>query len=120
MQLQPGEKSILAYFSTDTSAENAAKTLKEKGYDNIQTDQISRFPNQNLYNRNNVNLSSMVLDNTTYDRSLGPLLAADPAVNGMGVGYDQPGGTSFLLTLVTVDNKVQEAVQVLKDHGATL
>ncbi len=120
MQLQPGEMTILAYFSTATSAENAAEELRKQGYDIIQTDQISRLPNRKTNNRKNTSISSMVLDSSFYNRSLGPLLAADPSVSGMGVSYEQSGNTAFILTLVTNQGNVQQAVQILKNHGAII
>jgi len=120
VQLQPGEKLIVAYFPSDTQANEAVELLKQKGYTDAQVDQITRFPKSGMYNRTNLSLSSKVLDTTTYDRSLGPLMAADPSVSGMGTGHELPGGTAFLVSLVTDESKVQEAVQILKGYGATV
>lgn len=120
MQLQPGERSILAYFSSDTSALEAVERLKQKGITETQIDQVSRFPGGQTYGGSTLNISSMVMGDRNYNHKFGPLLAADPAASGMGIEYDLPGGAAFLVTVVTSDSRVEEAVQVLKEHGATV
>ncbi len=125
MQLEPGERSILAYFSDLQQAQEAALALKERGYQDLQIDGISRYPSRPVYNSYPVNLSSMVLGSREYgsqDYSLSqsPLMAADPSVSGMSSPTETAQGYSHLLTLVTGQDKIETALQILAQHGARI
>lgn len=116
MQLEPGQKSILAFFPTDTQARQAAAQLNNIGCQDLQVDRISRFSNP-VNNRSTGSISSMVLGDAGYTASHPTLMAADPAVSGMSTGYDLPGGTAFMLTVVTDQEHVQAAVDLIKQQG---
>ncbi|MDD2585125.1 MAG: hypothetical protein PHT79_05345 [Syntrophomonadaceae bacterium] len=118
MQLPPGEKSILAYFSSATNAATAVLALEERGITETQIDQISRFPGNRTYGGSTNSISAMVIGDGGYDHKFGPLLAADPASSGLGAGYELPGGSTYLVTVVTSNSLAEEAAQVLKEHGA--
>ncbi len=123
MQLKTNEKSILAYFSEQQQAQKAALALKEVGYLDLQIDSISRYPSRPVYESHPVNLSSMVLGSREYgsqEYSLGhgPLMAADPSVSGMSSPSEPAPGYSYLLTLVTTEDKFDISRQILKEHGA--
>ncbi len=119
MQLEPGERSILAYFPTENKAEEAREVLLQKGYNEIQIDQVSSSPNSKAYGSSSAAaLSTMVLGNGAYDRIPSPLMAADPSVSGMAGSYDLPGNSAFLLTIVTDEENFTDALQVLKQHDA--
>lgn len=119
MQLEPGEKSILAYFPTENKAEAAREILIQKGYNEIQIDRISSAPNSKAYGNNNMtSLATMIMGNGAYDRVPSPLMAADPSVSGMAGSHDLPGQSAFLLTMVTNEEGVPDALQVLKQHDA--
>ncbi|MEN6350556.1 MAG: hypothetical protein ABFD08_14320 [Syntrophomonas sp.] len=123
MQLQNGEKSILAYFRSDTQANQALNILKEKGYDEAQLDWVSNYSNSRGNNTNGpsaATLSTLVFGNSVYDGSPSPLLAADPDVSGMEDHQDFPASAAYLLTVVTSEDKVQEALQILREHGANV
>ncbi len=125
MQLEPGERSILAYFSDRQQAQEAALALKDVGYLALQIDGISRYPNRLVYESYPVNLSSMVLHGREYGSQAygldqGPLMAADPSVSGMSSPAESAPGYSYLLTLVTGQDKFDTALQILKQHGATV
>lgn len=120
MQLNPGQRSILAYFADDNSAKMAVEKLKSEGYTDIQLDSISRFPASSPGRGITSSISSMVIGNSGYDRSFGALLAADPSVSGTSIGYDLPGGYSFLVTLVTENDKASHALNILREYGASV
>ncbi|SHE88475.1 MULTISPECIES: hypothetical protein [Desulfofundulus] len=128
MQLSPGERSILAYFPSSTSARRAMEELKSAGYDTLTLDRVSRFGvednaeiNYPLAGRadsiTGLTLFSTGTGLTESDSRV--LRAADPSVSGMAAcDYGLAGGSAFLLTVVTGEDRVQEAVEILKKHGA--
>ncbi|KUG03394.1 hypothetical protein ASZ90_019182 [hydrocarbon metagenome] len=123
MQLAPGEKSILAYFSDRQQAQDAALALKEVGYVDLQIDGFSLYPSRRVFQSYPVNLSSMVLNSREYgiqDSRPGhdPLMAADPSVSGMSSPAESAPGYSYLLTLVIRQDRFDEALQILRQHGA--
>lgn len=117
MQLQPGERSILAYFPTAAQAKEAKVFLTQQGYSETRIDRVSEYPNTELYGNSSAALSSLILGVEAYDGP-SPLLAADPDASGMAGYSELPGSKSFLLTLVTSEDKIGQAVQILKEHGA--
>ncbi|SHH07327.1 hypothetical protein SAMN02745221_01621 [Thermosyntropha lipolytica DSM 11003] len=116
MQLNPGQRSILAYFADENSAKNAAARLKQEGFSEVQVDTISRFPSGKKGYGLTSSLSSLVIGQD-YDRCLGVLLAADPSVSGSATG-DLVGGYPYLVTVVTENEKTNQALNILRQHGA--
>lgn len=128
MQLAPGERAILAYFPSSDKAETAAEELKNAGYDTVQVDRISRYGihhdpeiNYPVAGRAVSGTGLVVHGEGTDDLTQGDmrvLIAADPSVSGMAaMGYGTAGGRAFLVTVVTHEEKVQQAVEILRKHG---
>jgi hypothetical protein len=118
MQLQPGEKSILAYFSNRDSAQQAMNELQQMGITDVRMDQTSGFNRQTNYATSATSLSALTMGEA--DRlanNFGPLLAADPAVSGMTDRSD-PGSHNFLVTVITNDINLDQALQSLRNNGA--
>ncbi|MDD2619223.1 MAG: hypothetical protein PHC92_00915 [Syntrophomonadaceae bacterium] len=120
MQLETGERSILAYFPTAQQAKAAKEILKQQGYTETRIDRVSEYPNSELYNNSAATLATLVLGTEAYDGYPSPLLAADPSVSGMAGSSELPGNKSFLLTLVTSQDKIDQAVKIVKEHGASV
>lgn len=116
MQLNPGQRSILAYFADENSAQMAAARLKALGFSDIQIDTVSRFPYGKASRGFKGSLSSLVIGQD-YDRSLGVLLASDPSVSGMS-SSDMAGSYPYLVTLVTENEKADSALNILREYGA--
>ncbi|SHJ40347.1 hypothetical protein SAMN02745219_02480 [Desulfofundulus thermosubterraneus DSM 16057] len=129
MQLSPGERSILAYFPSSTRARRAMEELRSAGYDTISLDRVSRFGVEDDAEINNpiagraetitgLTLFSAGTDSLSNSESR-VLKAADPSVSGMAAyDYGTAGGRAFLVTVVTSEDKVQGAVDILEKHGA--
>lgn len=118
MQLQPGEKSILAYFAHRDSAQQAMEELKQMGITEVRLDQTTGFNRQTTYATSATRLSSLTMGET--DRlapHFGPLLAADPAVSGITDRSD-PGSHNFLVTAITDEANLELALQTLRNYGA--
>lgn len=126
MQLPPGERSILAYFPTSTAARQAADALRGAGFGQPRIDRASRhgISFDTAYN-NPINNATTITGPTLYSDDSGALsddvrvlLAADPSVSGYGnTDYGVAGGAAFLLTLVTTEDKVDQAVDIIKKYG---
>ncbi|NLB88177.1 MAG: hypothetical protein GX790_02970 [Syntrophomonadaceae bacterium] len=126
--LEKGERSILAYFSSSANAEKALKELKKAGIPidegSIAIDRISRY-DMRMNNEINspinsaVTLSGPVLySSSSPDEGPNPLLAASDSVSGIGnPDAGAAGGTSFLLTVVTREEIVEEAIKIIKENG---
>ncbi len=129
MQLSPGEHSILAYFPSSTSAQEAVKALKESGFSQVQLDRISRYgvSNDASYNNPIAGRAETLTGLTLFSANTGNLsendtrilLGADPSVEGyVPPGYDDAGGKAFLVTLVTNEEEIDRASSILKEKGA--
>jgi len=115
LQLQPGERSILAYFFNENDAAQATQALKQQGHDNVQLNQISLYPQKPRYGNRNSTLSSMVLGNE-YNGSISSIMAADPSVSGMS-GEAWPETFSYMITVITENNQIDEAINIIKENG---
>lgn len=116
MQLQKGEKAILAYFPDRQAAQTAAAQLQSLGFDQLRVDQISSF--HDFSPRRSHSLSAMVLGSTTTDAALAPLLAAGPSISGMADQDDFPAGFVYLLTVIVPDDNRQKALDIVRAAGA--
>lgn len=120
MQLQPGEKSILAYFTTDRNALQAVENLKSRGFMHVRVDSIART----FKKSRNTSMSylSDLTGGDTYDRinGHGPLLAADPACSGLSSTENTPEVYSYLVTVVTDYQGLSDAKASLIACGAFL
>lgn len=129
MTLDKNEHSIFGYFPSSTKAQKAADELQQanlvpgEGY--MQIDRVSRHAvvNDSEYN-NPINNAATLHGLTHYsdsdglDNDLNPLLAANDSESGSGVYDDNFAGRSFMLTLVTQNDNIEKAVEIMKSHGA--
>jgi len=129
MELDKNEHSILGFFPSVAMANNAMESLKKAklvpSEDSIQVDQVSRFGivNDSEYN-NPINNALTLHGLTIYSNSMGigdganPLLAANDTEAGRGINNDNlAGGESFMLTLVTSADNIEQAVALMKANG---
>ena len=129
MELDKNEHSILGFFPSSTMAENAMQALKDADLvpsaDSVQLDRVSKFGvvNDSQYN-NPINNAVTLHGPTLYSNSAGiddglnPLLAAYDTKAGRGINNaDLAGGEAFMVTLVTANENVEEAVALMKANG---
>lgn len=127
MQLSPGERSILAYFPSSGAAQKAAESLKQSGIETARVDRVSRYGAKSDEHYNNpINRAVTGTGPTLFSDGAGGdqgaservLLAADPSVSGYGgTDYGVAGGKAFLLTVVTTDDRIEGAVELIKQNG---
>jgi len=130
MKMQPNERAILAYFPSSNAAQETAQALQQMGIEETQIDRFSRYdanPNAEINNAitgdpNLTDLTAFGGDaDTFYSNDRRVLIAADPSVSGIGnTDYGVAGGRSFLLTVVTDEQKADQARQVIKQKGGKI
>lgn len=130
MQLDPGERSVLAYFPSGDSAKRAAEELKGMGYNTVQVDRISRYGVNIDDEINNPgtgdahSISGLTLFSTEAgDLSVNEriLHGSDPSVSGYGdTDYGTAGGRAFLLTVVTDDGNADQVTGIVEKHGGKI
>jgi hypothetical protein len=130
VQLSPGEQSILAYFPSSAKAQEAAGALKSIGIGEVQVDRVSRYGVARNRELNNPvagqaeTITGLTLYSSDTDRfdnnDARTLMASDPSVSGMADGTDEAlrEPRSFLLTVVTSADRVDEAMRILKEKKA--
>lgn len=117
MQLKPGERSLLAYFTDTFQANQALVELKKAGFTDIKIDQLHSSSNKMV---NSSNLSSMVYGNSGYDKSYGPLLAANPIVSGMSSQYEASPIYSLMLTMIVDNSNYEQASNIIRQNGGSV
>lgn len=122
MKLNPGERSILAYFKSSEGALAAKEELKRAGYSETQLDRVGEYgynPDMDLeqVGRGSVSLSAATLDTRLRDDDVRILMAATPEASGLsGPPTTLTDSTPFLLTIVTDEQGVDEAVRICEQH----
>lgn len=125
MQLNPGERSVLSYFATSNKARQAVDALKASGITEVQLDRVSRFgANNNAEYNNPINHANTITgptifskDNFLEDPAKRVLMGADPSASGYGCDdYGVAGGKAFMVVVVTNEDKLDEAVEIIKQH----
>lgn len=124
--LEPGERSILAYFGSGSDAEAAKEKLQSMGYEDVQVDRVSRFGANydDEYNNPIMGRAETITGLTLYSSNTDRLtksdtrilMSSDPSVSGFA-GTEPVGGEAFLVTVVTDDAGVEQAEKVLKQYG---
>lgn len=121
------EQTIIAYFPSSTKADTAARALTGAGFGDVHVKRISRFgvtrdphiddPVSDAQSLAGLTLfSSDALSEENRDRRA--LLAADPSASGMSSrGYGMAGGRAFTLVAFVGTDRVEEAVELIKQHG---
>jgi hypothetical protein len=129
MELDKNEHSILGFFPSIAMANQAVESLKQAQLvpsdDSVQVDQVSRFGivNDSEYN-NPINNALTLHGITMYSNSRGigdgsnALLAVNDTEAGRGINNNNLAGEeSFMVTLVTSQENVEQAVALMKASG---
>lgn len=132
MELGKNEHSILGFFPSIAMAMNAMDSLQQANLiptdDSVQIDMVPRFGVVNDSEINNPLNNALTLHGPTmYSNSMGvddgpnPLLAANDTETGRGINNDNLAGEeSFMLTLVTSNENIEQAVALMKAAGGRI
>ncbi|NLB87803.1 MAG: hypothetical protein GX790_01045 [Syntrophomonadaceae bacterium] len=117
MQLKPGERALLAYFTDTIQAQQALAELKKAGFTDIRIDQLRSSSNRIAISNN---LSSMIYGNSGFDGSYGPLLAANPIVSGMSSQNEANPIYSLMITMVVDNDNYEKAANIIRQNGGSI
>lgn len=127
MKLERGEISLLANFSNSNDAERALKEIKTKDLGEAQLDRTSLYgvtSDTELNNPiagqadTNTGLTLYSADRDQWqDLDARILMNADPSAGGMSAKRNFIGGKSFLLTVVTKEQNVNQIKDIIEKHG---
>ncbi|MDN5348032.1 MAG: hypothetical protein PWP65_1596 [Clostridia bacterium] len=131
MQLEAGERSLIASFSSSTKALEAMSSLKAAGFREVQFDRVGRFGVRadDRYNNPLANQANTITGLTLYSADISPLtrtdtralLSADPSVSGLGLeNYGVAGNKGFLVTVVTTKDKLNLAKEIIQRYGGEI
>ena len=120
------ERNILAGFQTVEAAEKAANSLRQAGFDTIQIAHIGQYPGDGIEQITNPvtgEIPSLAALTEAGDfptgRDASVLAAAGPDASGMADRGDVGLG-NILLTAVVLENRGDEAVQIIRSHGGEI
>lgn len=123
MKLERDEHSLFASFKSGPQAEAAMSALKAAGYSEIQMDRIGQWGwKPDLLERrpaihgDESSLVQATIGPEQLDDDTRILLGATTDASGMSAP-DKTDEYPFLVTLVTSNDRVQRAVQVIEEHG---
>lgn len=122
------ERTIIAHFPSSTKAEAAKESLGSSGVTDVHIRRNTRFgiSNDDVQNAAVSNLAETLTGLTIYsadtpndeNRAARVLMGADPSVSGVSArGYGLAGGHAFTLVAFAPEEKVEEAVRVIKEQG---
>lgn len=122
-------RNVLAYFTRREHAERARSVLRQEGFDTVQLDRISRYGGesaQELHSPLTGNIDSLADLSAGADTDggdAGALIAADTSASGLAHGHDYDPGIqerTWVVTVVTGEDRINRAVQILEDTGGTV
>lgn len=126
-----GERAIFAYFPSSTKAEKAVKALHDAGFPQASIKRTSKYgvmhdaSYDNAVNGRAETLTGLSVFSANTDKDTNQseriLMAADPSVSGMSaLGYGMAGGSSFAVIAFAPEEQIDEAVQILEQHGGSV
>lgn len=121
-------RNILAYFNDRAQAERAQAELRQQGYATVQLDRMTRHGGgaatevTNPVTGDVQGLADLTASADTTGDDTGPLLAAGADASGLAHTGDHQGtgGKAWIVTVVTAEDEVNRAVQILEDSGGTV
>ncbi|HHW61329.1 MAG TPA: hypothetical protein GX404_05440 [Syntrophomonadaceae bacterium] len=115
MQLLPGEKAILAYFSSPVDAQTACDKLQQLGIHHARAEAIQGDTRQP---RSTTSLASMTGEtrNPNLYHAYGPLLAASPDSSGLSSDGEQDYYT-HMVSLICPPDKHTQVIEIIRQHN---
>jgi hypothetical protein len=122
-----GERAIFAYFPSSTMAQDAINALTQAGFSDASMRRVSHFGVVRDASYDNALTSAETLtgltlfsSNTDKDQNQSAriLMGADPSVSGFSDrGYGLAGKKAFAVVAFAPEERVDEAVQLIKSQG---
>lgn len=124
MQLDKGEKAVLAYFNSQQSAFAAAAQLRTLGYNEIEVDSMARAPYVEKIPRGMINTHTYT--GLSYVDEFNNMAGPEVARLGSNLNeyqsypQDMADGTRYVVTVVTETTNADRATEVLRSMGALI
>ena len=124
------ERTLIAFFPSSTKAEQARQALASRGVD-AEIKRNSRFgaSSDPVINNALTGQAETLTGLTVYSTNVANednqnarvLMGADPSVSGFSSkGYGMAGGAAFTLVAFAPEDKVEQAVQIIKQNGGEI
>lgn len=116
MQITPeyGERSLLVYFQSSSSARRAAEELNGLGYGAVQVGRISSYPTETLTGM------TLFAEDSELGLSVDTGNDNDTSINVYGDTDSLSGGKAFLVAAVNDHESYNLATKILEKHGGRL
>lgn len=123
------QQNLLFYFKSVDDAKQAEQALHDAGFTEVQVDEISAYPGEGVQERMNPitgnipSLADLTLAADISRKSAGILTTSDVNASGMSDGFnmneghEQEAGRNVLVTVVTSEERGDEARGILKKYG---
>jgi hypothetical protein len=120
-----GERSVIAFFRTERRAKEAVEQLKAQGFETVDLSRFSLSPREDGSDLDNPiaeppSALSTITGAPVSGRDAGILKAADIHSSGMADGSDEFGAEDLSVTVVTDEERFEEAEEILKQMGGRL
>lgn len=115
-------RNILAAFKTPDIAQQAAREIEQLGVDDIQVDQVGKYPGNHLNDLTNPitgnfeSLSDLTLGSFT-NKSAEILASSDVSASGMADGSGTEIDQNVLVTIVIDENKARNAERIIEKYN---
>lgn len=123
MKLNPGERSILAGFFQRNEVQRAEEELRQAGFETVQVDRISEYgfsPGADEARPVMAGGAARQTSQILFGRQSAPgddvriLMSATSAVSGMAGEVRQEA--PYLMTVVTSEERVEEALKIIRQN----
>ncbi|SFJ64463.1 hypothetical protein [Thermoflavimicrobium dichotomicum] len=123
------ERNIFAFFHTMDKAEAAANELKKRGFATVQVDRFSPLPGggkdtdldaeiHGILRRQANSLTTSTLGLPPVNNDLRVLATAHPDASGMADGSPFYHSEDICVTVITNEERYDEAYEILERYGA--
>lgn len=121
------ESAVIAYFKSPDLANGAIEHLRNRGFDTVQMDTFSHFPDAESADRyfnprtgdERRSLTALV-EGIPGGGDTRPLAAAMPTASGMADNATFVSGENYIVTVVCDSNQLSEAQQLLAAYGGNV
>lgn len=126
------ERTLVAHFPSSTKAEVVVKALYSAGLTDVHVKRNSRFGvslDANMNDSLSLNYAETLTGLTVFsadtpndeNNAARILMGSDPSVSGYSArGYGMAGGHAFTMVAFIPEDRVEEVVRIIEQHGGEI
>ncbi|OYD08309.1 hypothetical protein [Paludifilum halophilum] len=119
------QKNIIAYFRSEQRAKEAVQQLKRGGFESVDLSRFSLTPGEDVSDLDNpiaepISSLATITGAHVSSRDAGILVSADVHSSGMADGSEEWGAEDLSVTVITDEERWEEAESILKQAGGRL